>query len=338
MLSSDTLKRAHNIDIVKGIAILLMVFCHTRSSIDFFQTWVYAWHMPIFFYICGWLTAYNKGSIPDIVDHLKKRFFQLGVPYFIWCIILLAFYAILSHIGSGNSFYSIYNNAIKILSFQGIDSLWFIPIYAFTEILIKFIFARISNYAIIIINAILIILLSLFSSTDIIFVKILLKIAYGVCYASIGYITYDIHINRTTALLLLFLTSLCILHNGFSAIGNLAFGRSIIIAIISGATLCFSLLNLFDNNIHNNHILTLVSSIGRYSIIILCTNNILIEIIRLFDYKIFNNILLQSGIIGQILITIMILAINYFVIILSSINGSCIFGIKRTKSSTVSLK
>lgn len=334
MLSTASSYRVQNIDIVKGIAIILMVFCHTRSGIDLFQTWVYAWHMPIFFFICGWLTAHN-GGIKNIRDHLKKRLHQLAFPYFIWCSILLVFYAILSHIGTGNSLDSIYRNTIKILSFQGIDSLWFIPIYAVTELLVKIIFVKINNYAIIFINAILIALLSLYAFTDLIITRILLKVACGVIYASIGYIAHNIHINRTTSYLLLFLSSFCALCNGFSAIGNLTFGRCTIISILSGATMCFSLLHLFNSGIQNNHIRTFISTIGRYSIIILCTNNILIEIIHLIDYKIFNNILLQSGIIGQLITTTIIIVINFFVINLSSVNGSFIFGIKKTKQSTV---
>ena len=44
-----------------------------------------------------------------------------------------------------------------------------------------------------------------------------------------------------------------------------------------------------------------LSFFGKSTIIILCTNNIFIEIIRLLDYKITGNALLKSGLIGNIL-------------------------------------
>lgn len=45
--------RLRYIDFTKGLAIILMIFGHTMSKINCLHIWIYSFHMPIFFIICG---------------------------------------------------------------------------------------------------------------------------------------------------------------------------------------------------------------------------------------------------------------------------------------------
>ena len=53
---------------------------------------------------------------------------------------------------------------------------------------------------------------------------------------------------------------------------------------------------------------------GKNTIVLLVTNNLLIEMIRLIDYKITGNILIRLGIFGSILFTVGLLIIEWWFI------------------------
>jgi len=78
-----------------------------------------------------------------------------------------------------------------------------------------------------------------------------------------------------------------------------------------------AIINIF-NNFKNKHKLwiTWLAFWGRNSIVILCTNNLLIEIIRLIDYKLSGNWLLNTGVVGAIIMTISIILIEWGMVIL----------------------
>lgn len=47
--------RVDYIDIFRGIGILLMVMGHTNSFGGYFNKFIHAFHVPMFFVIAGWL-------------------------------------------------------------------------------------------------------------------------------------------------------------------------------------------------------------------------------------------------------------------------------------------
>lgn len=87
MSSTGGKKRILCLDYSKGIAILLLLLSHCMSGTSILKTWIFSFHMPIFFIICGILAA---GNYPDGIrvnrfgSYLKKRCIQLLLPYFIW--------------------------------------------------------------------------------------------------------------------------------------------------------------------------------------------------------------------------------------------------------------
>lgn len=73
-------ERNQTIDIIKGIAIILMVYGHTFGVL---RNWVYLFHMPVFFFVCGycWNTAHSS-SKSKVSDYLFERTKRLLLPYF----------------------------------------------------------------------------------------------------------------------------------------------------------------------------------------------------------------------------------------------------------------
>lgn len=96
--------RNRNIDIMKGITIILMVVGHSGCSAKKF---IYLFHMSVFFMISGWLFKidYEKG-MREVCKYIYKKVKHIWLPYFIWNAIftLLTNVFIKINVYSGHSF------------------------------------------------------------------------------------------------------------------------------------------------------------------------------------------------------------------------------------------
>lgn len=68
-------KRLSWIDVLKGIGIIFVVLGHTHIL---FREYIYSFHMPLFFFISGYLFISNKYGL---VEFFKKKFKTILVPY-----------------------------------------------------------------------------------------------------------------------------------------------------------------------------------------------------------------------------------------------------------------
>ena len=81
------------IDLLKGIAIVLVVIGHATQWFSNFDNSnplfviIYSFHMPLFMFLSGYV-SYNKKGKVDI----KKRFYSLVIPFFIWFLLSFALY------------------------------------------------------------------------------------------------------------------------------------------------------------------------------------------------------------------------------------------------------
>lgn len=73
--------RIDYIDILRGIGILLMVMGHTNSFGGYFDKFIHAFHVPMFFLISGYLFKAKFYTLPMII---KKRMKTLLIPYFVF--------------------------------------------------------------------------------------------------------------------------------------------------------------------------------------------------------------------------------------------------------------
>ena len=85
--------RLHWIDALKGIGIILVVFAHHSLPVAI-DTYIFSFHMPLFFFISGFLFDFGKyaGSAAGFV---KGRFRSLIVPYFSFAVFTCLFYFLL---------------------------------------------------------------------------------------------------------------------------------------------------------------------------------------------------------------------------------------------------
>jgi fucose 4-O-acetylase-like acetyltransferase len=118
--------RDKQLDAVKGFAIILVVFAHVAVYANpenvktIFLAIIYSFHMPLFFFISGYLVFGRVG--PSSVIWIQKKFKQLIIPYIIFS--LFFFYVI---------FWPSYNFTLGVLvqtlsSYTVYNSAWFLPV------------------------------------------------------------------------------------------------------------------------------------------------------------------------------------------------------------------
>ena len=89
-------KRNNTLDVARGLAIILVVLGHiiqhnlAGNSCSLIFKVVYSFHMPLFFLLSGYVSAYNKEihSLSDLGDNVCKKTVQLYVPYLTFGLIL----------------------------------------------------------------------------------------------------------------------------------------------------------------------------------------------------------------------------------------------------------
>jgi len=88
--------RLHWIDALKGIGIMLVVFAHHSLPIAI-DTYIFSFHMPLFFFISGFLFDFGKYA-ESAIDFVKGRFRSLIVPYFAFAVLTCLFYFLLDEL------------------------------------------------------------------------------------------------------------------------------------------------------------------------------------------------------------------------------------------------
>ena len=82
--------RVKYIDILRAIAIILVIAGHIPYA-DFsadFHKWVYAFHIPLFFFVSGISLSFINYSKTNFKELLSKRFHRIYLPYLVWGILL----------------------------------------------------------------------------------------------------------------------------------------------------------------------------------------------------------------------------------------------------------
>ena len=312
------MKRLEYLDQTKGVAILLMLFAHTGTG-EAINTWIFSFHMPVFFVISG-ILLYRKYGESQVMrgqfaSAFRRRAFQLGIPYVVFCLVLTVFYSALNLVSGQELRVAFYLE--KTVSLQGIDSLWFLPVYFLAEFLMLA-FLRISNGRKLAVGATaaFAVLLSFFADTmpRLQILRLLIKSAIGFAFVCLGYELERLKLLGKISVLLSITMLVCgavLSHvNGFAAIGSLELGNCLLFfwdaALTSTALL--SLLKKAEDNKTDN--LKRLSYFGQNTIVILCTNNLLIETVRLLDYKVTGDFLLRSGLAGSVFFTLLLIGME----------------------------
>lgn len=128
------------IDYTKSIGIYIVVLGHLPIS-DQISTYIYSFHMPLFFFLSGYLLKSTQTSFGDFI-HKKTK--TLILPYIIFSILTYAFWLLVGrHFGSdANIDIPLYKPAIGIIYASASNNymihnipLWFIPCLFVVELL-----------------------------------------------------------------------------------------------------------------------------------------------------------------------------------------------------------
>lgn len=68
------------IDFIKGVGIFLVLVGHVSTN-TYINSFIYMFHMPLFFIVSGYLSNINKK------EYIKNKFIKLIIPYFIFAIV-----------------------------------------------------------------------------------------------------------------------------------------------------------------------------------------------------------------------------------------------------------
>ena len=110
------MNRKTYIDYMRAFAILLVIAGHANAFNDSVKTWIYSFHMPLFFMISGLTLSEKKLSLKLV----EKKVRVLLVPYIVWGLLY-------SSLTSGNVVKICYGSYRSIASAGSLTSLWFLP-------------------------------------------------------------------------------------------------------------------------------------------------------------------------------------------------------------------
>lgn len=141
------MNRIHWIDTFKGIGILLVVIGHIWEPS---RTYIYAFHMPLFFFISGYLYK----PVPNIKSYFFKKSLQLLVPYLSFLLVIGLLFSIASMSDPANlqefckSFVKILLKGIYggriLMGWLGV--FWFITCLWLTQQFYNWIYLRLNQY------------------------------------------------------------------------------------------------------------------------------------------------------------------------------------------------
>lgn len=308
------------IDSVKGIAILLLLFSHSMTSYDWIKNWILAFRIPIFFIICGYIVhlKYSDGfKHGQFIDLISKRWYNLFLPYFLFGVLWILFINILRILGDESLLFQ--PLIVKLVSMEGVASLWFLPTYCFSEIFLITIlglFKGLTRYAVI---ALIILTLSLIDQSSLSYpFSLVYRIAAGSVFVFIGFIfaSYKIEekLSWKFALLLFFVFSFCTIFNNGASMNDMKIVPLYFVNAVIINLSFISLVRFWGEKCGNNNYMTYMTFYGKNSLIVICTNNIIIETIRLIDYILFGGVLRSMGYWGIFIFFIIITICEYPVI------------------------
>ena len=146
----DKKKRLYYLDIAKGIGMILVLLGHLQDDTIFsfspyilsLCSWIFSFHMALFFIISGMLMDIKKDNEKDIHIFIKKRFQSIMIPYFWFSLIyiFIVLYSLL--ISKVVPLKTLFIQLWYVLGMYGMNVLWFLPALFAAEILYVFITQR----------------------------------------------------------------------------------------------------------------------------------------------------------------------------------------------------
>lgn len=142
IIHKDT-KRQRDIDIAKGIGIILVVWSHAKGP---WSSYINQFHMPFFFFVSGML--YKAGST-SYGEYFKRKFKSLILPFWWWNLLLYPLFYILYYwkewtIGTAVKELGEILFTLNKVPFLG--ATWFLPALFWISIFVHFLIKFLDDY------------------------------------------------------------------------------------------------------------------------------------------------------------------------------------------------
>lgn len=278
----SVIKRIEEIDILKAFGIILMIMGHIGFGM-YFDYWIHAFHMPMFYIISGFLYSHKSISIRKFI---YKKVKSLLVPYFIFGIIHYFIYLLISISNNNSTDLFVPVLHLFFINTYGLPiagALWFLTSLFFVD-LIYYLIDRQNK-----INKNLLVVVITFIG---VFLPKIVRLPYALDTAfvgtglfHIGYILknckhFNIKENFINALFLIGMGSILIFLNGYINVREGLYSNVIIFVIVSvvmtvGLYILAKILIPFIPDILKNELIF----IWKNSIVYLCLNQLVILII-----------------------------------------------------------
>lgn len=263
---------------------------------------------------------------------IKNKLLKLMVPYFIFSLILTMFFCLLKFISKGEFINSFYEYLIKIVTLKGVESLWFIPCLFITEIVFYLLINKCKDKVVYIISVVIyFVSANLGYNREYLFFSVLFKSGVAILFFAFGHMIYryikEERFSNFFIILINIINLMLFKLNGFVGLGAFILNNVFLYAIL-GIMGSMGII-LFVQKMENKSF-KLLNFLGSNTIVILCTNNIIIEVIRLLDYKIFGNILINLKLCGSFIFCAIIIILEIITILVCNKYLYYLFGKKKS--------
>lgn len=141
-------KRNFQLDAMKGIGILLVLIGHISHNKGL-NTWIYSFHMPLFFFISG--IIYCISNKVDSKNYFTKKFKSLMIPYFTFSFMTFVYWFLIERhirdttVSAIHQFYQIFISQGGDRNHEYNVVLWFLPCLFVMEILFDYLNKNLRN-------------------------------------------------------------------------------------------------------------------------------------------------------------------------------------------------
>lgn len=131
------------LDVAKGIGIFLVVLGHNSITPGFFG-WIYSFHMPLFFYLSGFLFSADKYN--STLDFIKRKAQTLLLPYLSFFVLIYIYWLLaiqkvwLNPVGSLQPILDFFYGSTHLKTI--FTPLWFLPALFLVEVIFYLIYKK----------------------------------------------------------------------------------------------------------------------------------------------------------------------------------------------------
>lgn len=133
-------KKVDYLDVVKGIAIFMIMFGHVTELANPVDTWMSSCKITIFYVISGFLMAHTqalkKRTSGQFIKNIANKIAWPYLTFSVLAVIVKTFFVFSKHSGTAATMEALKDNIAASIFLKGINSMWFLPTLFFGELII----------------------------------------------------------------------------------------------------------------------------------------------------------------------------------------------------------